>query len=90
MFDTAMFAVATFLLANVLIALVRLVRGPHERDRLMAVLLLGTTGVAMLAVLAHATDTQAIRDAALTLVALAVLVILVWHRRQSAAQRGSP
>jgi multicomponent Na+:H+ antiporter subunit F len=40
-------------------------------------LLLGTTGVALLAVLAAAADTPALRDAALAIVSLAAIVVLV-------------
>jgi multicomponent Na+:H+ antiporter subunit F len=75
--DVALFAVAVFLLLNVVIGLTRAVRGPSVHDRLTAFLLLGTTGVALLAVLAAAADTPALRDAALAIVSLAAIVVLV-------------
>ncbi|GAB3538760.1 hypothetical protein GCM10027343_05260 [Noviherbaspirillum agri] len=44
---------ALFLLANLLVALVLVVRGPTSADRLLAALLFGTTGVAVLLLLAQ-------------------------------------
>jgi multicomponent Na+:H+ antiporter subunit F len=75
-------AVATFLLLNVLVGLVRVLLGPSTRDRLLGVILLGTTGVALLAVLAEVTGIPALRDAALALVALAALVVVVRVRAE--------
>lgn len=71
------YLVAAVLLLNVLVALWRVLRGPTDTDRLMAVLLMGTTGVALLVLLAHLTRVPALRDAALALVALATVVVLV-------------
>lgn len=75
--DVLLYAVAAFLLANVLVGLVRAVRGPTTGDRLTALLLLGTTGVALLVVLAAVAEAPALRDAALALVALAAVVVIV-------------
>ncbi|MCE0487996.1 hypothetical protein [Ornithinimicrobium sediminis] len=86
MLDGLLVAVAVFLLGTVLVGLVRVVRGPTARDRLTALLLLSTTGVAVLVVLGTAWDLPALRDTALALVALAALVVLV---RVSAEERGS-
>lgn len=83
MIDIVLYAVAAFLLLNVVVSLIRIVRGPATRDRLMAFLLFGTTGVALLAVLAAASDTPALRDAALVLVALATIVVVVRVRAES-------
>lgn len=44
---------ALFLLVNLLAALVLVVRGPTSADRLLAALLFGTTGVAILVLLAR-------------------------------------
>lgn len=85
MLDALLFAVAAFLVLNVLVGLVRVLRGPTTRDRLLAVVLLGTTGVALLAVLAEAADAPALRDVALVLVVLAVLIVVV---RVRAEERG--
>ncbi|MDP3892700.1 hypothetical protein [Nocardioides sp.] len=80
--DGALLAVATFLLLNVLVGLARVLAGPSARDRLLGVILLGTTGAALLAVLAEITDVPALRDTALTLVALAALVVVVRVRAE--------
>jgi multicomponent Na+:H+ antiporter subunit F len=80
--DGALIAVATFLLLNVLVGLVRVLLGPTTRDRLLGVVLLGTTGVALLAVLAEVADIAALRDTALALVALAALVVVVRLRAE--------
>lgn len=84
MIDGLLFAVAGFLLLNVVVGLVRVLRGPSTRDRLLGVMLLGTTGAALLVVLAAATGDPALRDAALVLVALAVLVVVVRVRAEEA------
>jgi multicomponent Na+:H+ antiporter subunit F len=55
---------AVFLLANLLVALLRVARGPTPADRLLAALLFGTTGVAILLLLAFATARPALLDAA--------------------------
>jgi multicomponent Na+:H+ antiporter subunit F len=75
--DAVLLGVATFLLLNVLVGLARVLVGPDTRDRLLGVVLLGTTGVALLTVLAEVSGTPALRDAALALVALAALVVVV-------------
>lgn len=80
MLDGLLVAVALFLLLNVLVGLLRVLWGPTTRDRLLGVVLLGTTGVALLAVLATVSDMPALRDAALALVALATLVVVVQVR----------
>lgn len=77
MIDAALAVAAIFLLLNVLVGLVRAFLGPSTRDRLTGFLFLGTTGVALLIVLAHLADVPALRDAALVLVTLAALVSVV-------------
>nr|WP_187353881.1 hypothetical protein [Dietzia kunjamensis] len=54
--------------------LVRVVRGPSPRDRVTGVVLAGTTGAALLGVLAVLAGASAVRSAALVLVALALVV----------------
>ena len=75
---------ATFLLANLLAALVRVMRGPTAADRLLAALLFGTTGVAVLLLLAHADG--ALANAALVDVAL-VFALLAAVTGAAFAQR---
>lgn len=66
--------VAVVLGANLLLCLVRVLRGPTGRDRLLGVLLTGTTGAGLLAVLSVRTDVPALRDVALVMMALAAVV----------------
>jgi multicomponent Na+:H+ antiporter subunit F len=69
---------ALFLLANIAAGLARVVRGPTAEDRMVAVLLFGTTGVALLLVLAEALDSPSIRDVAFVFVVLAATAVVVF------------
>lgn len=82
--DAFLLVVAAFLLLNVLVGLVRLVRGPTPGDRLVAALLFGTTGVGLLALLAEAMDTPALRDVALVLALLAAVLSAAFTSRRPA------
>jgi multicomponent Na+:H+ antiporter subunit F len=62
---------AGFIVLMVALGLVRILRGPGDADRLMAVQLLGTGGIAALLLLAAGTGIWAVVDAALTLALLA-------------------
>lgn len=81
--DTTLYVVAALLLLAVVAGLWRAARGPTRGDRLTAFMLLGTTGAALLAVLGSATGVPALRDAALTLVALATVAVVVMTDRAS-------
>lgn len=74
-------ALAVFLLANLLVALVRVARGPTPADRLLAALLFGTTGVAILLLLADAMGRPAFVDAALVFALLAAITGAAFARR---------
>lgn len=74
---SVLFAVAGVLGANMLASVWRIGRGPHPRDRLSGLLLLATTGAAVLVVLATALQEPALRDAALATAALATVVAVV-------------
>ncbi|HLS26584.1 MAG TPA: hypothetical protein VK063_11990 [Beutenbergiaceae bacterium] len=76
MIDAVLYGAVVFLVLNVLASLVRVLRGPSDHDRLLALLLMGTTAAGVLAILAHLMQMAALRDAALALVALAALVVL--------------
>lgn len=76
------------LVANVLIALARVLLGPGGRDRITGVLLAGTTGAAALATASVLTGTPALRDVALTVVALAALVVVARLRAEHDTVRG--
>lgn len=71
---------AVVLLLSLLAGVWRAARGPTTRDRLVAFVLLGTTGAALLAVLGSATGEAAFRDAALAVAALATVVAVVTTR----------
>lgn len=66
-------AVGLFLLANLVVTLVAALRGPTPADRMLVALLFGTTGTAILVVLAMAGGTTALLDAALVLALLAAI-----------------
>lgn len=76
-------ALAFFLLLNIAAGLLRIVRGPASADRMLAAQLFGTTGVAVLLLLAEAQNLPALRDVALTFVLLAVLATVAFVRRFS-------
>ena len=84
--------VAVFLLVNLLAALVRIVRGPSAADRLLAAMLFGTTGVAILLLLAIAGQRPALIDVALVFALLAAITGAtfaqrVWHAQAGTAER---
>ena len=68
--------VAAFLLLTLLIALIRIWRGPTPSDRMLASQLFATTGVALLLVLAEAQAVAPLRDVALVLALLSVLAVV--------------
>jgi multicomponent Na+:H+ antiporter subunit F len=80
-------ALAGVLLLTLLGGLARILRGPTRGDRMLAAQLFGTTGVAILLVLAEALQTPALRDVALAFVLLALVNTAVFVR--VAAARGS-
>ena len=71
-------ALAFFLLLNVIAGLVRIIRGPARADRMMAAQLFGTSGVAILLVLAEALDAPNLRNVALVFALLAVLATVAF------------
>ncbi|TVR73320.1 MAG: hypothetical protein EA415_07945 [Sphaerobacteraceae bacterium] len=78
--DVLYVAVAIFLLLNVLGGLVRILIGPSRGDRMLAAQLFGTTGVAIILLLAEALEQPALRDIALVVVLLAVINTVVFVR----------
>ena len=79
--NTLLPILAVFLLANLLVALLRVARGPTPADRLLAALLFGTTGVAILLLLADAMAQPAFVDAALVFTLLAAITGAAFARR---------
>lgn len=74
-------ALEVFLFANLLVALVKVTAGPTPADRMLAALLFGTTGVALLLLLAHTERAPALVDIALALAALAVITGAAFAQR---------
>lgn len=66
-------AVAAFLLLTLALGLVRVVRGPGPANRIMAVQLFGTTGLALVLVLGAAFEVPAAADIAIVFALLAAL-----------------
>ncbi|WP_166258097.1 monovalent cation/H+ antiporter complex subunit F [Marinobacter salicampi] len=75
------YVVATFLLLTLLVGLLRIWRGPAAADRMLASQLFGTTGVALMLVLAEAQAMASLRDVALVLAILAVMAVAAFVTR---------
>jgi multicomponent Na+:H+ antiporter subunit F len=78
-----MMPLAAFLLANLLGALIFVMRGPSAADRMLAALLFSTAGVALLALIA-ATDgtlSDALVDVALVFALLAAITGIAFAQR---------
>ncbi|MCC5887982.1 MAG: hypothetical protein JJT88_16225 [Gammaproteobacteria bacterium] len=72
---------ALFLLANVVVALARVLRGPTAADRMLSGALMGTTAVAVLLLLYGATGIEALIDVALIFAILAAMAVVTFVRR---------
>lgn len=72
---------AAFLLINLLAALLRIMRGPTAADRVLAALLFGTTGVAILLLLSEAGGGAALIDVALVFALLAAITGAAFAQR---------
>jgi multicomponent Na+:H+ antiporter subunit F len=72
---------AAFLVLNIAAGLVRILRGPTPPDRMLAAQLFGTTGVAVLLLLAEAQALSVLRDVALVFALLAGLATVAFVRR---------
>ena len=84
---------ATFLLANVLVGLVRIARGPTLADRILVTQLFGTTAVAVLLLLGADRGAAAMRDVAVVFAIFAGVSLLAFVRqdaRASSASREQP
>jgi multicomponent Na+:H+ antiporter subunit F len=79
-------SVALFLLLNIVAGLVRVWRGPTSPDRMMAAQLFGTTGAAILLLLAEGLALPSLRDVAIVAALLASISTVVFVRRWSAVQ----
>jgi multicomponent Na+:H+ antiporter subunit F len=79
-------AVAVLFVAGLVGGLLRIVRGPSREDRMLAAQLFGTTGVAVLLLLAETTGQASLRDVALVFTVLATVnaAVFVRHGRRRA------
>lgn len=73
--------IALFLLLNVAAGMFRIWRGPTAPDRMLAAQLFGTTGTAILLLLAEGLSQPSLRDVALVLALLASMSTIVFVRR---------
>jgi multicomponent Na+:H+ antiporter subunit F len=78
-------AIAFALLVTIVIGLGRILRGPTPADRMLTAQLFGTTGVAILLLLAEATAKPALRDVGLVFALLAVVATAVFVRNAASA-----
>jgi multicomponent Na+:H+ antiporter subunit F len=79
--QTLYFALALFLLLNLGAGMWRILHGPSVADRMLATQLFGTTAVAILLLLAQATENPAARDVALLFALLAAVTAVAFVRR---------
>ncbi len=92
MIETVIYqAVAVFLLLNIGAGLIRIWRGPTPADRLLAVQLFGTTGTAILLLLALAQENESLKNIALIFALLAGVLGVVFTRygQEQKADAGS-
>ena len=79
--QTLYFLLALFLLLNLVAGMWRVLRGPTVADRMLAAQLFGTTSVAVLLLLAQASDNGSLRDVALVFALLAAVTAVAFVRR---------
>lgn len=79
--STPALAVAFFLLANLVVALIAAARGPTSADRMLMAMLFGTTGTAVLVLLAASGGGAALVDVALVLALLAAIGGIAFAKR---------
>lgn len=80
--------IAFFLLLNVLAGLWRIARGPTLADRILVAQLFGTTGVAVLLLLAASERLSALRNVALVFALLALITAVAFIRHGSSRWSG--
>lgn len=72
---------ASVLMLTVIAGLIRVERGPNPADHMLAAQLFGTTGVAILLLLADAMEIPALRDVALVFALLAAMAGVAFVKR---------
>ena len=84
-----LFGAAGFVLTMVALGLIVILQRPAEVDHMMAAQLMGTGGVAVLVLLAAATETPAIVDVALLLALFAAFAAVAFVRSASGSKSES-
>jgi len=79
--QTLYFSLTIFLLLNLGVGMLRILRGPTAADRMLAGQLFGTTAVAILLLLSQATGDTALRDVALVFALLAAVTAVAFVQR---------
>lgn len=79
-------AAAGLIVAAVAVGLARILRGPADVDRLMAVQLLGTGGIAALLLTSYATRVPGVDDVALGLALLAAFATMAFLNHLDAGE----
>jgi multicomponent Na+:H+ antiporter subunit F len=79
--DVFYIAVATFLLLNIVLGLIRLMRGPTDADRMISVQLFGSSGVAALLLIGQASGEEAYLNVALLFALLAAVATVAFATR---------
>ena len=82
-------AAAGLIILTVAVGLARILRGPEDVDRLMAVQLLGTGGIAALLLTAYATRVPGVDDVALGLALLAAFATMAFLNHLDAGEKGT-
>lgn len=82
-----MVGVALFLLLNIVAGLLRVWWGPTAPDRMLAAQLFGTTGAAILLLLAAGLSMPSLRDVAIVAAMLASISTIVFERRWASSSR---
>lgn len=84
--DVFFIIVIVFLLLNIALGLIRVWRGPTVADRLLTTQLFGTTGMAILMVLAGYSKNLTLLNVAITFNVLAILLVIcmvqVWKNKK--------
>lgn len=81
------YALAAFLMVNILLGGIRIARGPTRADRMLAAQFLTTACVAIFLLLSEAMSQPALRNLSLVFVALATLTTVAFVQIYSGRQR---
>ncbi len=79
--DPVLAGLASVLIVTAFLGILRIQRGPTGADRMLAAMLFGTTGTALVLVVAEATGTAGSRDAALVFALLGAITAVAFVRR---------